>query len=411
MNNEIGETMSDEKHFGELQNILPKISHEIELILSKSDERRRVTKGNFNLFSILRKDHDEAGLHSRFLQFLLNPKESHDCGSLFLNFFLQMLNDKFQEYHFDNLKDKCISACTEKIIDQDRRIDIFLEFEESKKIAIEVKIWASEQPNQISDYATYINSDNKNNFLLFLTLGGRESETANGKPYLSLSYKDDIMSFVEACLQATYMYININQALQQYKKVIAKLTNQVEESEMSQIQDLIKKNPGIILNQDVINRAIQNIKNDLFNAFYNCLKDKLSYAGYCITPHGRYRKDVLEKIEYKDLPVAIYRGQDNLFLMVGLYIDLVDDEHKGIISSSKMELTEVINRLNLDYDGSRDNSWFMGTYHVYRDKFIDDLLTSVDSQDTTDKKISERVDSVVRYLEALQIEWNKIVCK
>jgi len=403
--------MNDEKIISELQDVLPKLCSEIKLILGKSEERRRVTKGNFNLFSILRKDHDEAGLHSRFLQFLLNPKESHDCGSLFLNLFLQMLNDKFPESHFDNLQDKCISACTEKIIDKNRRIDIFLEFEESKKIAIEVKIWASEQQNQISDYASYVNSDNKNNFLLFLTLNGRESETANGKPYLSLSYKDDIMSFVEACLQATYMYININQALQQYKKVIAKLTNQVEESEMSQIQELIKKNPGVILNQDVINRAIQNIKSDLFDVFFNSLKDKLSSAKFDISLYN-YGKDwVNEKVAYNNLPVLIYRTKGTPFLMVGLNMYLVDKVSKDIISSSNALIAEAVNQLKLVYEGGIDNDWFMGTYHVYSPKFIEDLLSSVDSQEKTDKKISERIDSVIKYLEALQIEWDKIICK
>src|SRR4051794_25880711 len=49
-------------------------------------------EGNFNLFSILRQEHDEVHLHSAFIAELLNPRGSHGRGCVFLQHFLAELN-------------------------------------------------------------------------------------------------------------------------------------------------------------------------------------------------------------------------------------------------------------------------------------------------------------------------------
>lgn len=46
---------------------------------------------SFNIFSILRREHDEVNLHSRFLFELLNPQGTHQQKGAFLALFLQQL--------------------------------------------------------------------------------------------------------------------------------------------------------------------------------------------------------------------------------------------------------------------------------------------------------------------------------
>ena len=48
---------------------------EVQLINIKYEERNK--ENQFEIFSILRKPHDEVSLHSRFIYELLNPQGTH----------------------------------------------------------------------------------------------------------------------------------------------------------------------------------------------------------------------------------------------------------------------------------------------------------------------------------------------
>lgn len=396
--------------YNRLKNTIPRVGQGIEIILTREHEKRHATKGNFNLFSILRKTHDEAGLHSRFLHFLLNPKENHDCNRLFLDLFIQMLSRKYPKFEFTDFKKaKCVKTCTEKLTDKGRRIDIYLEFEGNRIIAIEQKIWFHELDMQLSDYADFIKSDNKNRYLFYLTLDGREAETANGKNYLTLSYTDDIMAFIGTCLQSTYMYVNINQALQQYKKVIAELTNQVEENEMNEITELIKKNPSIIIHQEHINQAINKIKSDLYDVFWTKLKKKLE-ENQVHFKIQEFNKTIFygENTGTLKLPLALYGHTDKSFLMIGINLQIIDAEKINLLKEIKTRVEESAKFLLQTYYGARDDTWMMGTYHIFNQDFLNDLITNVDSQIETDKKINSRVEKVIEYLSELLKKWDEL---
>ena len=136
---------------------------------NKVDEEDRIMAPNYNVFYLLDYIIDKEKItHSPFLADLLNIKGSHKQGNLFYNeFLIQLKNmelfDKFL------VPDKIFfSVVTEKWIG-DGFIDIFIEYNSPDKrlaIAIENKIFAKDQPNQLDRYAIFLQREFRDNFLL-----------------------------------------------------------------------------------------------------------------------------------------------------------------------------------------------------------------------------------------------------
>lgn len=147
------------------------IQKELSLLrkLSKQMEGKRLEVNmadRFNPFRFFRKD--ELGL-SAILAFLLDPKETHGQGDLFLNSFLGKLN----LHHF--LAYDQVDVIVEKTTENNRRHDIFIRGILNDKIqwvlSIENKLnWAKDQDKQIEDYlADLISYEVGNNyFILYL---------------------------------------------------------------------------------------------------------------------------------------------------------------------------------------------------------------------------------------------------
>ena len=213
-------------------------TYELEQLLEKSreaqaraDEHAKATHERFNVFTTLLPAHDEVRLHTRFLHCLLNPADgSHDCGTLFLNLFFATLkerpgmDDKDQEVSIDfpqpNEKWTFEKEAYRAGFGQ---IDILVEHP-GFGIAIENKIYANEQTEQIARYARYLESRHVPGLVLYLTLDGKVSETHESKPYIRISYANHILDWLEKCLRETHDKIPINQVLQQYRAVVLKLT-------------------------------------------------------------------------------------------------------------------------------------------------------------------------------------------
>ena len=65
-----------------------------EYYSSKED----VTQDAFNIFHIISDLWYRENFHSDIIKFFLDPKEKHDCGVVFLNTFIQMLNSLVRLY-------------------------------------------------------------------------------------------------------------------------------------------------------------------------------------------------------------------------------------------------------------------------------------------------------------------------
>ena len=130
----------------------------------------------FSVFRALRVERHEVR-HSNFLAWLINPRESHLQGTLFLRFFLDAVANIAGEQRPVAVKLKgpeAISGSVEVSRESDR-VDLRIVLPVAKVvIAIENKIFASEQIGQLSRYAESIQRDfgGWDSVFLYLTLDG-----------------------------------------------------------------------------------------------------------------------------------------------------------------------------------------------------------------------------------------------
>ncbi|MFA6716235.1 MAG: PD-(D/E)XK nuclease family protein [Victivallaceae bacterium] len=395
-----------------IQEILLKITNRIAKIKIEQEAFLKATHGRFNLFSTLLKVHDEVRLHSRFLEFLLNPSSNHDCGALFLQLFLDTIKEDISiilhNDHENSLelilsdfkKDKFCWGGTEY-----KNIDIYLEFKRSK-LAIENKIYADEQPKQIERYANEIG---KQGLILFLTLFGRKATTHHGKRYVCISYKHHILPWLNKCLAATYEYININQALQQYKKIVQQLTNTLENKEMNQIIEVVKSHPEIIKYNKDISAGIEAVKREWLDSFWeglkiNFKKQNIELGGWYPDKNCEYSfSDQYVEVKIKNEPIKIY------FLLEINFADKVLKAGLGTHTYPepiKETIFEEIKRGKYYEELSKAGcSWWPLGSHVIKDRFANDSFIAENYHNVEDLA-KECTPPILEYINDVRKHWN-----
>jgi hypothetical protein len=215
------------------------VKHQHEIAILKGE--------TFNVFSILKMNHLENETHSAFLGELLNPKGSHYMGNVFLKLFLEKLGVEehlnsetakvILEHHVGSINYKSVTG---------GRIDIFIIANNGATISIENKIYAGDQELQIARYCNYNKTQNK---VFYLTLNGDDPSKGSsgdkiiGEDFFTLSYRDDIIEWLEQCQkEATHLPI-LRETIKQYTILLKKLTGQLTDKKMEkEIKDLIINN-------------------------------------------------------------------------------------------------------------------------------------------------------------------------
>ena len=174
-----------------------------KLLLSDdfTDLAAKVSK--FNVFNVLKLENAEIR-HSNFLGWLLSPHQNHLLRDDFLKeLFLiilknysnnQDISTSISDIIFNDFSDAQITL--EKMTDESRRIDIFIESKRNDFVCvIENKIWSGEGCNQLEDYEKYINSHEKygsykHKLFIFLTPNKIYDGTKLYKNYIRIDYGD-----------------------------------------------------------------------------------------------------------------------------------------------------------------------------------------------------------------------------
>jgi len=143
-----------EKYIQLLDNVK---AHKANVDLRFKRENKKEAFG-FNFFDFFKMGENKV---SSLLAFLLNPNGSHGQEDTFLKSF-------FEALEIDYPKEKFVKITCEKVITNNRRIDILIQFDRYA-LAIENKIWASDQNNQLLDYNAYLDKRYKGKYhLLYL---------------------------------------------------------------------------------------------------------------------------------------------------------------------------------------------------------------------------------------------------
>jgi len=219
-----------------------------QIIYEHFDELRKLSGEGFNIFSVLQIESSEVVTHSRFLTELLNPNGSHGIGDTFLKLFVDQLD--IPDFNTKTATAKSEISIGEKTDETGGRIDIVISNQSGRKIVIENKIYAVDQPNQLLRYRNQYPDAT----LLYLTLNGKKpSDYSKGKgegklsdeAYKCISYRNDILNWLENCRKESANFPLLRETITQYIILIKKLTNQNLSSKMNeQIIDLVISNNG-----------------------------------------------------------------------------------------------------------------------------------------------------------------------
>lgn len=259
------------------------------------------TGEKFNLFSILGMESLEVKTHSKFIAELLDSKGSHLKDDAFFNLFIDYCNKKikvFNEAEFDIIPidfglphpkvsvELPIGKNEEGTIEKNfedatgGRIDIFIS-NNKQALIIENKINAVEAHKQLTRYSNFASSRGFDRALIiFLTLDGSKPTShikSEENKILCLSYKEDVISWLELCKREVVDYPTIREGIGQYITLIKKLTHQTLNKNLSmEIQDIIIKDVASAkLIHDNFDRAIYKVTSEFRNSVIEKLKLEL----------------------------------------------------------------------------------------------------------------------------------------
>ena len=227
--------------------MITKFVNRIERIQKTNLKILRLKQESFNVFSILRKETEEEKLHSAFIAELLNVKGNHNLGDKLLAIFINKIIGV--DFKIDN----SIIVKTEKQL-KNGRADIYIKNNRKEVVLIENKIYAGDQEKQLIRYSNHKNSSEVSKlYLIYLTLNGKDAdeistksksnELISGKDYFTISYRDDILDWLEMCLKESVNHPTLRETIKQYINLVKKITGQLTDDYMeNEIYSEIKNN-------------------------------------------------------------------------------------------------------------------------------------------------------------------------
>lgn len=260
--------------------------HRCDNIIKHYDHIDLLSGDRFNIFDILNLRTEEVRLHSSFIAELLNPEGSHGQGHQFLKLFTKRFN-------INNLDLSSTKVLKEKYIGRIEgsgknarggNIDIYIYDQHGISITIENKIYAGDQTDQLQ---RYYNHSNQN--LLYLTLDGKECDKSSshklieGKDYKAISYKYDILKWLEDCQKEAYRYPVIREGIYHYIALIKTLTNQTRNTHMkTEITNVLLESPANLKAALTIVNELQNVQKEVQLLFWNDLIEEITTRGFII---------------------------------------------------------------------------------------------------------------------------------
>ncbi len=194
----------------------------------------------FNMFEILGVSRNEVRLHSAFIADLLNPKSKHGLGDACLKCFLDENNIDIEiATETVNVSVEYYIGPVSKDGNRGGRIDILIEDLHNHVIVIENKIDAEDQPSQLLRYHNFIQDNQKNGILIYLTKDGHEASEISTKgydiEYKCLSYRTNILKWLEKCLSFSGSFPLVQNTIKQYIVNLKDILDIMDESMSAKI--------------------------------------------------------------------------------------------------------------------------------------------------------------------------------
>ena len=257
----------------ELHNI-QKLLDTVGAVVRRYAEKRKKTDADFNIFRVCRVDHYET-IHSAILAEWINPNGSCVLAGPFLQALFRKLDIAYP-FNFQKYR-----VHTEFIITDMRRIDILIE-DGTYAVAIENKIYASDQNNQLNDYSTYLNRQYRPgcSLLYYLTLQGHdpsEYSSSDSSIYEKISYRDHIISWLEECAKIAADHPVIQNTVYQYVNHLKSITGMTMDKNFDkELAELIFASKENFEAAQTVADNLERIKNSWRKRFWDALLSALA---------------------------------------------------------------------------------------------------------------------------------------
>lgn len=400
-----------------IKNLLQQVS----IIQNKYDDLAEYSGEHYNIFDILGVRSDELS-HSAILVNLMDAQGKHGQKDTFLKLFIDQIkpsleNSKYSE-HINSFDTEKATANKEIHIGavnlqkaEGGRVDIVIRSGD-KHIIIENKIYAGDQDQQLMRY----DNQYKNDPIIYLTLNGdTPSEASKGNlvldaDFICISYKVDILNWLEKCIKEMANKPIIRETLNQYLFLIKSLTNQSNNNKMSEeiLKILMKDKDSFdsfvtlinsqnklkaeILKKEFADNILQNIANK-----HNLTLTVDEGFYYGVTYKGFSFKN--EKLDNENLSIRFdYQSSNYRDILFGLiYIDNTKiNDLRSLIIKEKFEKTFGIANRNGNFSSYlikskwTNNLSDIGSLNKLNDLIYGDLKN--DLQNDLDEIVSKLIE-------------------
>ena len=292
----------------------------------KSKDYLYEDSSRYNLLSIIEKDRDEAHVHSKVIYSLLSQNWGKIDKETFLTLFLKEIGIEDEIIYNEKWE-----VSREKVFDLDT-IKGRLDFEIKSKdyiYIIEMKIDAGDQPEQLMRYQKFAKEQHKKYKIFYLTLDGHnaskksigeeENLEENQKvEYTNISFKEEILNWLENCLKLVEGKENKLACINQYIASINKILGEKETKIKDNILKSVKDIKTAITIYEKLNENLQKVLESFFEELNKKLKNKLKD----ITPKPIYNESYIKDYYNYTLDKI---PQD----YPGLYIVLAENKSKN----------------------------------------------------------------------------------
>lgn len=372
--------------------------HQVAIINKKNAEILDSTGGRFNMFRICGVNHYE-NTHSAIIAELLHPNGTHGLKSKLLECFIETLGDYFTIEIFNSNKSRVHTEHSS----EEGRIDILIEDNQNKAIIIENKIYANDQPEQLKRYNRYAQTYKNGYQILYLTLFGNNAseQSGEGVSYLSISYKENIINWLEKCVAIASRFPIVRETLIQYINHLKQLTNQdMDMKNKEEITEVLSKIENL--------RAAQVIYHN-YSATYN----------YLIEKHFNYKMEEFAKqkgLEYHyersdELYVRFYFTNPNwqgkcwiAFTFEGnrYFYGLCNDVNNNKIITDENRKILHNNLNNLGVFSRKESNWW--PFYAYSTNLsLDTWENDIIKSDNFLNDCKEKIEKILSAMEGIKI--------
>lgn len=282
--------------------------------LFKEEQKKQKQRGlnDYNMVNVVRKENAEVGMHSNVIYSLIDPNGLHYQDDLFLQIFIR---DVLNIDDFGNI----LSVQAEESTNENRRVDFTIK-SSNYYIGIEMKIDALDLENQISHYYDDLNEkaskdSNQKVLIYYLTKNGKDASFHSHKEieYKKISFEKHILQWIENCQKEVRNITNLNEAFENYKDIIKKITNNYEgrikllENELFNNEEYFKLAKEI---SEAFQKAMPKFKEKQINLIIQIVEEKnLQFINYL--PRNWTAIDV-----FSELSIRIIANEEDYLIQV-----------------------------------------------------------------------------------------------